>query len=159
MVKKRNINSLLSKGMLNIYLKVAIETFSKLRFSGFKKLILILKGIMTFQSQRVQTFCCSKTSTLIKTKRNRKWKTPPIDLVTRTLCFSSYKNRKLKLKLCWVVARERKKSAFLYRLFCRKDIVFDLHLSSVYSVLGTLSEYTCFFISENITSYTFVACF
>ena len=100
MVKKRNINSLLSKGMLNIYLKVAIETFSKLRFSGFKKLILILKGIMTFQSQRVQTFCCSKTSTLIKTKRNRKWKTPPIDLVTRTLCFSSYKNRKLKLKLC-----------------------------------------------------------
>ena len=29
------INRLLSKGMSNIYLKVTIETFSKLRFSGF----------------------------------------------------------------------------------------------------------------------------
>ena len=40
-IKERNrlrieINRLLSKGMSNIYLKVTIETFSKLRFSGFK---------------------------------------------------------------------------------------------------------------------------
>ena len=28
-----------SKGMSNIYLKVTVETFSKLRFSGFKKFI------------------------------------------------------------------------------------------------------------------------
>ena len=72
MVKKRNINRLLSKGMLNIYLKVTIKTFSKLRFSEFKKFILILKGIMTFQSQRFQAFLCSKISILIKTKMNRK---------------------------------------------------------------------------------------
>ena len=69
---RKEINRLLSKGMLNIYLKVTIKTFSKLRFSEFKKFILILKGTMTFQSQRVQAFCCSKISTLIKTKRNRK---------------------------------------------------------------------------------------
>ena len=31
-------NRLLSKGMSNIYLKVTIETFSKLPFSGFKKI-------------------------------------------------------------------------------------------------------------------------
>ena len=30
---------LLSKGMANIYLKVTTETFSKLRFSGFKKFV------------------------------------------------------------------------------------------------------------------------
>ena len=30
----------------------------------------------------------------------------------KTLCFSSYKNRKLKVKLLWVGARERKKRAF-----------------------------------------------
>ena len=32
------MNMLLSKGMSNIYLKVITETFSKLRFSGFKKI-------------------------------------------------------------------------------------------------------------------------
>ena len=41
LIKERNklrkeINKLLSKGMSNIYLKATIETFSKLRFSGFK---------------------------------------------------------------------------------------------------------------------------
>ena len=33
---RKEINRLLSKGMSNIYLKVTIETFSKLRFSAFK---------------------------------------------------------------------------------------------------------------------------
>ena len=36
---KKYINRLLSKGMSNIYLKVTIETFSKLRFSGFEKFV------------------------------------------------------------------------------------------------------------------------
>ena len=31
--------------MSNIYLKVAIETFSKLRFLGFKKFVLSLKNM------------------------------------------------------------------------------------------------------------------
>ena len=85
--------------MSNIYLKFFIDTFSKLRFSGFKKfitrsdfgepqgthsnaslnfktlvmqpknqrsgsrtmcgfsIIVILKGVMTFQSQRLHGFC------------------------------------------------------------------------------------------------------
>ena len=33
---RKEINRLLSKGMRNIYLKVTVETFSKLGFSGFK---------------------------------------------------------------------------------------------------------------------------
>ena len=36
---RKEINRLLSKGMSNIYLEVTIETFSKLRFSGFKKFV------------------------------------------------------------------------------------------------------------------------
>ena len=36
---RKEINRLLSKGMSNIYLKVTIETFLKLRFSGFKKFV------------------------------------------------------------------------------------------------------------------------
>ena len=36
---RKEINRLLSKGMSNVYLKVTIETFSKLRFSRFKKFV------------------------------------------------------------------------------------------------------------------------
>ena len=48
----------------------------------------------------------------MKTKWNRKWKTPHTVLERRTLCLSSYKNRKLKVNSWWVGARERKKGAF-----------------------------------------------
>ena len=48
----------------------------------------------------------------IKTIRNRKWKTPHTVLERQTLCFSSYKNRNLKVKVWWVGARERKKRVF-----------------------------------------------
>ena len=36
--------------------------------------------------------------TLIKTKWDRKWKIQHTVLERRTLCFTSYKNRKLKVK-------------------------------------------------------------
>ena len=36
---RKKINMLLSKGMSNICLKVAIEMFSKRRFSGLKKFV------------------------------------------------------------------------------------------------------------------------
>ena len=36
---RKEISRLLSKGMSNIYLKVTIGTFSKLRFSGFKRFV------------------------------------------------------------------------------------------------------------------------
>ena len=48
----------------------------------------------------------------IKTIRNRKWKTPHTVLERQTLCFSSYKNRNLEVKVWWVGARERKKRVF-----------------------------------------------
>ena len=50
---------------------------------------------------------------MIKRKLNRKWKIPHILLERRNLCFSSYKNLELKVKLWWVGAGERGKSAFL----------------------------------------------
>ena len=37
---RKEINRLLSKGMSNIYLKVIIETISKLQFSVFKKFVI-----------------------------------------------------------------------------------------------------------------------
>ena len=57
-------------------------------------------------------FCWTKAKTLIKTKRNRKWKIPPTLLERWTLWFGSYKNRWLKVKLLGAGTRE-KKGAFL----------------------------------------------
>ena len=36
---RKEMKTLLSKGMSNIYLKVTIEMFSKLRFFGYKKFV------------------------------------------------------------------------------------------------------------------------
>ena len=49
-------------------------------------------------------------------KRNRKWKIRHIVFDGRILCFSWYKNRKLKVKMWWVGACERKKRAFFVPL-------------------------------------------
>ena len=116
--------------------------------------ILIRKGIIF---QRINAFCWTKIWTLTKAKRIRKWKIPHTHLKRRILCFSSYENHKLNIKLWWVGACERKK---LYRLFYPKRIFFsNLCFSSMYSVLKIRSEYRYFYISKNNTACTFVACF
>ena len=56
---RKKINRLLSKGMSNIYLKVTIKTFSKLRFSGFKK---IATGSVFGELQLTQISLNFKTS-------------------------------------------------------------------------------------------------
>ena len=58
------------------------------------------------------------------------------------MCFSWYKNHKLKVKLRWVEARERKKGIFCTVYFVRRKLVFYLN------VLNTLSEYTYLYISK-----------
>ena len=74
-------------------------------------LFLIWKELQRFQVKEFM-FILKKKQILIKTKWNRRWKIPHTLLDWWTLCFSSYKNRELKMKLWWVEARERKKGAF-----------------------------------------------
>ena len=50
----------------------------------------------------------------------------------------------------------KKKESILYRLFCPKEIFFNMFYPNVYSVLNTLSQHTYFYISKNITSYFFL---
>ena len=57
-----------------------------------------------------------------KTKRKRKWKISHTVLERRTFCFSSYKNRKLIVKLWELALAKEKRGHFLYRLFCLKEI-------------------------------------
>ena len=59
---RTEINRLLSKGMSNIYLKVTIKTFSKLRLSGFKKFVTrsVLGELQLAQiSLKFETSCCN----------------------------------------------------------------------------------------------------
>ena len=59
---RKEINRLLSKGISNIYLKVTIETFLKLRFSGFKKFVtrsVFAELQLTQISLNFKTSCCN----------------------------------------------------------------------------------------------------
>ena len=71
-----------------------------------------------------------KNITLIKTKRNRKLKIPHKILERRALCFRSYENCKLKVKLWWVGAHERKKMAFFVPLILSEENIFNICVSS-----------------------------
>ena len=148
-VVQLGINRLISNGMSSIYLKVTIEkhwcpqnfdfisleNLSPRRFFGSSnsrryheilklliptqksesasKIILISEGNIMFLDKNIN---------FNKTKRYWKRKILHTVLERRTLCFSSYKNRKLKVKLWWVGACERKRGYFLYLLFCPKEI-------------------------------------
>ena len=92
---------------------------------GFS-IILILKGIMTFKVKKSIYFVEQKIQTLIKTKRNWKWKIPHTVLERRILCFSSCKNCNLKAKLWWVGARGRKKRAFFVPFILSKENLFKI---------------------------------
>ena len=59
---RKETNTLLSKGMSSIYLKVTIATFSKLRFSGFKKFVarsIFGELQLTQISLNFKTSCCN----------------------------------------------------------------------------------------------------
>ena len=94
-------------------------------------------------------------------KQNWKWKIPHTILERWTLCFNSYMNHELKVKPWWVEAHDRKVVLLVQRSFCLKDIFFNICVLSqcIVNVLNKLSEYIYFYISRNITLYTFVACF
>ena len=78
---------------------------------------------------------------------NWKWKIPHTVLERRTLCFSSYKNRKLKVKLWWVGARERKKRAFFVPFILSEGIFFNI------CVLSQCIVYWIHF--QNIHTFTY----
>ena len=61
-----------------------------------------------------------------KNETESRMKNPTHSFKRRTLCFSSYKNRKLKVKLWWVGARERKKRAFFVPFILSEGIFFNI---------------------------------
>ena len=150
-------------------LKVTIETFSKLWFSGFKKFITrsvfgsfwlsqISLNFKTscrnlkirrlganyvwlfyyFDFERIYDVLNSKSPCIllnkninfIKTKQNWKRKISHTVSERENLCFSSYNNHKLKVKLWWVGARKRKKRVFFVPFILFKGFFFKICLLS-----------------------------
>ena len=109
-------------------------------------------GILT---SKIPWTLLNKNINLNKNKTEMKMENPHTVLKRRPLCFSSYKNWKLKVTL-WL---KKKEGIFCTVYFVRKEFFQELCFISMYSVLNTFSEYTYFNISKNITSYTFAACF
>ena len=62
-----------------------------------------------------------------------------------------------KTVMSW--SSQKKKMAFFVPFILSERNFFKICFILMHSVLNTLLEYTYFYISENITSYTFVACF
>ena len=67
-------------------------------------------------------------------KRNRKWKISYTFLERRTLCYRSYKNRKLRVKLRWVGARKRKKRIFFVPFILSEGNFFNIYILCQYIV-------------------------
>ena len=96
----------------------------------------------------------------IKAKRNRKWKINPTHSVRETLRFSSYKNRKSKVKLWWNGARERKKRAFSVPLILSEGKFFNICVLSQCIVYWIpFQNIQSFTYQKNVTSYTFLPAF
>ena len=76
------------------------------------------------------TICLTKMQTLIKTKRNRKLKIPHTVLERRTLCFISYKNRKIKSKTVISCNSRKEKRAFFVPLILSERTFFNIFVLS-----------------------------
>ena len=76
-------------------------------------------------------------------KWNWEWKTPHMLLERQTLCFSSYWNHKLKVKLWWIGACERKKS-----------VTFILSEGHFFDIC-VLSQFVCWINFHNIYTFTY----
>ena len=82
---------------------------------------------------------------------NQKWKILPTILNRWTMCFSSYKNSELKVKLRWVGARERKKRGFSGMFDLSEGSFFNICVLSqcmVY-IKGAISVLKQFLVAES----------
>ena len=102
---------------------------------------------------KISCFLLNRNINLTKTKRDRRSEIPQTLLERRTLCFTSYKNHELKVKLWWFGARQRRTSVFFKVYFVRRNFFKHLCFTSLYIVFNKLSEYMHFYLSKKITSY------
>ena len=88
-----------------------------------------------------------------------KMESPTHSFSETNLVLQLIRESQIKSKTWWVRACGRKRGHFFYRLFCPKGRFWRFVFYLMYIVMNTLSEYTYFYVSKNITSYNFAACF
>ena len=71
-------------------------------------------------------FCSTNIWNLIKTRRDRKWKIPHTVLEKWTICFSLYKNCKIKVKLWWIGDHQGKERVFFVTFILSEEIFFNV---------------------------------
>ena len=90
-------------------------------------------------------------------KRNRKKENPTQSFREMNLVLSSYKNCKVKVKLWWIVARERNKRVFFVPFILSEGSFFNIcGLSQCVVHWLQLQKNSYFYLSKNITPYTFL---
>ena len=117
-------------------------------------IILILKGVVTFWSQRAHAFSWTKTQTLIKTKQNRKWKNPTHSFRKTNLVFSSHMNCNWKVKLWWVGARKGKKRVIFVPFVLSEGNLFNIYILSQCMVYWIHFQNIHTFAYQNTLLYT-----
>ena len=99
-------------------------------------------------------FLLNKNMNFNKSKTKSKMEYLTQTLEWRTLRFSSYKNRELKVKLWWVEARERKKRAFFVALILSEEIIFNVCVLSQ-CILYWIELYYIVLNFQNIHPFTY----
>ena len=115
--------------------------------------ILILKRIMTFRPKSPHILL-NKNIDFNKSETEAKMKSPYTVLERLTLCFSLYKNCKLKIKLWWVGARERKKRSFFVSFILSERNFFKICISSQYIVYWIYFQNIYAFIYQKTLLHT-----
>ena len=83
----------------------------------------------------------------------------PADRFRDEPCVSARKESLIKSNTMMSCSLQKKKEFIFSKIYFVQSKFFKNYLISMYRVLNKLSEYISFYISKNIASYTFVACF
>ena len=92
------------------------------------------KEFRPFKIKEAVIFVEKKNQNFNKNKKESKTENPIHSFRKINLCFSSYKNRELKVKLWWIGACERKKSAFFVTFILSEESFFNIRVLSKFIV-------------------------
>ena len=81
-----------------------------------------MKGIMTFQSQKVLEFLLNKNMNFNKIETESKMENSAYSFREKSLVLQLIQESQIKSKTMMSWRARKKKEAFLYRLFCPKEI-------------------------------------
>ena len=101
----------------------------KLKIKGMEGKLCVAFPLFWFWKEswgvkfKASSLFVEKTSNFSENETESKMENLPYTFRETNLCFSSYKNSSLKIKLWWIGARKREKKAFFLRFVFHMDIL------------------------------------